>query len=60
MPTVEHVIKKCPGLEFVGLMTIGSIGHDLNKGPNPDFQVWLTVSSPMVSSQIRWKSGRHH
>uniref|UniRef100_A0A8D0HQB2 Pyridoxal phosphate binding protein n=1 Tax=Sphenodon punctatus TaxID=8508 RepID=A0A8D0HQB2_SPHPU len=26
--TVEHIIKKCPSLEFVGLMT----------GPNPDFQ----------------------
>lgn len=36
---VEHVINKCPSLEFVGLMTIGSIGHDLSKGPNPDFQV---------------------
>ncbi|XP_019370029.1 PREDICTED: proline synthase co-transcribed bacterial homolog protein [Gavialis gangeticus] len=43
VPTVEHVIKKCPGLEFVGLMTIGSIGHDLNKGPNPDFQVLLSL-----------------
>lgn len=36
---VEHVINKCPSLEFVGLMTIGSVGHDLSKGPNPDFQV---------------------
>lgn len=36
---MEHVINKCPSLEFVGLMTIGSIGHDLSKGPNPDFQV---------------------
>ncbi|NWZ71407.1 PLPHP protein, partial [Acrocephalus arundinaceus] len=40
---VEHVIKKCPSLEFVGLMTIGSIGHDLSKGPNPDFQVLLSL-----------------
>lgn len=39
MAAVEHVINKCPSLEFVGLMTIGSIGHDLSKGPNPDFQV---------------------
>ncbi|KAF6084712.1 pyridoxal phosphate binding protein [Phyllostomus discolor] len=28
-----------PGLEFVGLMTIGSFGHDLSQGPNPDFQM---------------------
>ncbi|XP_062366544.1 pyridoxal phosphate homeostasis protein isoform X1 [Cinclus cinclus] len=40
---VEHVINKCPSLEFVGLMTIGSVGHDLSKGPNPDFQVLLSL-----------------
>ncbi|NXT71097.1 PLPHP protein, partial [Chaetops frenatus] len=40
---VEHVINRCPSLEFVGLMTIGSIGHDLSKGPNPDFQVLLSL-----------------
>ena len=36
---VEHINAKCPRLEFVGLMTIGSVGHDLSQGPNPDFQV---------------------
>ena len=36
---VEHINAKCPSLEFVGLMTIGSLGHDLSQGPNPDFQV---------------------
>lgn len=36
---VEHINAKCPSLEFVGLMTIGSFGHDLSQGPNPDFQV---------------------
>ncbi|XP_061033212.1 pyridoxal phosphate homeostasis protein isoform X2 [Eubalaena glacialis] len=36
---VEHINAKCPSLEFVGLMTIGSLGHDLSEGPNPDFQV---------------------
>ncbi|NXG41423.1 PLPHP protein, partial [Psilopogon haemacephalus] len=40
---VEHVLTKCPSLEFVGLMTIGSIGHDLSKGPNPDFQMLLSL-----------------
>lgn len=36
---VEHINAKCPSLEFVGLMTIGSFGHDLSQGPNPDFQM---------------------
>lgn len=36
---MEHINAKCPSLEFVGLMTIGSFGHDLSQGPNPDFQV---------------------
>ncbi|NWH75841.1 PLPHP protein, partial [Piaya cayana] len=40
---VEHIINKCPSLEFVGLMTIGSVGHDLSKGPNPDFQMLLSL-----------------
>uniref|UniRef100_A0A8D0GT41 Alanine racemase N-terminal domain-containing protein n=1 Tax=Sphenodon punctatus TaxID=8508 RepID=A0A8D0GT41_SPHPU len=41
--TVEHIIKKCPSLEFVGLMTIGSIWHDFSKGPNPDFQMLISL-----------------
>ncbi|TFK08178.1 nitrogen permease regulator 3-like protein [Platysternon megacephalum] len=41
--TVEHIIKECPSLEFVGLMTIGSFGHDVSKGPNPDFQVLISL-----------------
>ncbi|XP_059857379.1 pyridoxal phosphate homeostasis protein isoform X2 [Delphinus delphis] len=40
---VEHISAKCPSLEFVGLMTIGSFGHDLSRGPNPDFQVLLSL-----------------
>lgn len=40
---VEHINAKCPILEFVGLMTIGSFGHDLNQGPNPNFQVLLSL-----------------
>ncbi|XP_057608741.1 pyridoxal phosphate homeostasis protein isoform X2 [Chionomys nivalis] len=39
--TVEHIKTSCPSLEFMGLMTIGSFGHDLSQGPNPDFQVLL-------------------
>ncbi|XP_078521543.1 pyridoxal phosphate homeostasis protein [Lissotriton helveticus] len=41
--TVDHIIKKCPSLEMVGLMTIGSYGHDLEQGPNPDFQMLLSL-----------------
>ncbi|XP_070220256.1 pyridoxal phosphate homeostasis protein [Bos mutus] len=40
---VEHINARCPSLEFVGLMTIGSFGHDLSQGPNPDFQVLLSL-----------------
>ncbi|XP_021026571.1 pyridoxal phosphate homeostasis protein [Mus caroli] len=40
---VEHIKASCPSLEFVGLMTIGSFGHDLSQGPNPDFQRLLTL-----------------
>ncbi|KAM9312867.1 pyridoxal phosphate homeostasis protein [Gastrophryne carolinensis] len=38
---VKHIKEHCLGLEFVGLMTIGSFGHDLTQGPNPDFQLLL-------------------
>ncbi|XP_072004907.1 pyridoxal phosphate homeostasis protein [Engystomops pustulosus] len=38
---VKHIQEKCPGLEFIGLMTIGSYGYDLAQGPNPDFQLLL-------------------
>ncbi|KAL6053437.1 hypothetical protein STEG23_020406 [Scotinomys teguina] len=40
---VEHIKASCPNLEFVGLMTIGSFGHDLSQGPNPDFQMLLSL-----------------
>lgn len=40
---VEHIKASCPNLEFVGLMTIGSFGHDLSQGPNPDFQRLLSL-----------------
>uniref|UniRef100_A0A8C5KH90 Pyridoxal phosphate homeostasis protein n=1 Tax=Jaculus jaculus TaxID=51337 RepID=A0A8C5KH90_JACJA len=40
---VEHIKANCPSLEFVRLMTIGSFGHDLNQGPNPDFQVLVSL-----------------
>ncbi|XP_046972909.1 pyridoxal phosphate homeostasis protein [Vanessa cardui] len=34
---VEHVLKKCPDLDFKGLMTIGQYDYDKTQGPNPDF-----------------------
>lgn len=48
---VEHINAKCPSLEFVGLMTIGSFGHDLSQGPNPDFQVLGDCSCAKEVSQ---------
>ncbi|XP_048369368.1 pyridoxal phosphate homeostasis protein [Sphaerodactylus townsendi] len=41
--TVAHIMQKCPNLEFVGLMTIGSFGHDVSQGPNPDFQMLISL-----------------
>ena len=40
---VIHVLRNCPQLELMGLMTIGAFDHDLSKGPNPDFQVFISV-----------------
>ncbi|KAK5863013.1 hypothetical protein PBY51_000076 [Eleginops maclovinus] len=37
--TVQHILSKCSALDFLGLMTIGRYGYDLNLGPNPDFQM---------------------
>lgn len=35
---VKYIIEQCTNLEFVGLMTIGKMGHDYSTGPNPDFE----------------------
>ncbi|KAK7824411.1 hypothetical protein U0070_025207 [Myodes glareolus] len=40
---VEHIKASCPSLEFVGLMTTASFGHDLGQEPNPDFQTLLRL-----------------
>ncbi|XP_073910746.1 pyridoxal phosphate homeostasis protein isoform X3 [Castor canadensis] len=50
--TVEHINAKCPSLEFVGLMTIGSFGHDLSQGPNPDFQIEVGSTNIRIGSTI--------
>jgi uncharacterized pyridoxal phosphate-containing UPF0001 family protein len=42
---VSHVINACPKLKFAGLMTIGLMEHDYDKGPNPDFQVLSDFST---------------
>ncbi|XP_010780049.1 proline synthase co-transcribed bacterial homolog protein-like, partial [Notothenia coriiceps] len=39
--TVQHILSHCAALDFLGLMTIGRYGYDLNLGPNPDFQTLL-------------------
>lgn len=34
-----HVMKHCPNLEFVGLMTIGDLGNSMaSSETNPDFE----------------------
>jgi hypothetical protein len=34
-----HILKNCPNLEFVGLMTIGDLGNSMaSSEPNPDFE----------------------
>ncbi|XP_042912320.1 pyridoxal phosphate homeostasis protein [Parasteatoda tepidariorum] len=38
---ITHILDKCPHLSCLGLMTIGSAGHDLSLGPNPDFECLL-------------------
>ena len=34
----RHILRQCTDLKFLGLMTIGQIGHDYSTGPNPDFE----------------------
>lgn len=34
---VKYIIDTCPNLKFIGLMTIGMFGYDIENGPNPDF-----------------------
>ena len=48
---VRHVLEKCENLEFSGLMTIGSIGHDYSSGVNPDF-VRLVESRERVCKEV--------
>ena len=38
---VDHIRTNCPNLQFKGLMTIGSYGHDYSTGENPDFECLL-------------------
>ncbi|WVR09564.1 YggS family pyridoxal phosphate enzyme [Kwoniella sp. DSM 27419] len=44
-----HVIKQCPGLHVLGLMTIGSFeaSHDTSK-PNPDFEQLKSTRSALA------------
>ena len=45
---VDHIVSKCPNLEFRGLMTIGSYGHDYTQGENPDFEVLLSCKERLL------------
>ncbi|KAL1774494.1 proline synthase co-transcribed bacterial-like protein, partial [Sigmodon hispidus] len=44
---MEHIKASYPSLEFIGLKTIGSFGHDLSQGPNPDFQMLLSLQQEL-------------
>ncbi|XP_067096111.1 pyridoxal phosphate homeostasis protein [Osmerus mordax] len=48
--TVRHVLTRCSGLHFSGLMTIGRYGYDLTEGPNPDFQMLLSRRQEVCDS----------
>jgi len=47
---VSHIIGSCPQLEFIGLMTIGSMDHDPSTGPNPDFQKLIKCRSSVCEA----------
>ncbi|XP_013414433.1 pyridoxal phosphate homeostasis protein [Lingula anatina] len=47
---VSHIISSCPNLKFGGLMTIGALGYDLSKGPNPDFQELIRCRKEICES----------
>lgn len=42
---VNHILTKCPKLEFSGLMSIGARGHDYSQGSNPDFDRLVELRS---------------
>ena len=52
--TVQHILSHCAALDFLGLMTIGRYGYDLNLGPNPDFQVQNTraILCPIITIEV--------
>ena len=48
-PLVKYIREKCPCLQFMGLMTIGAYGYNLEDGPNPDFLVCYYERKVMYS-----------
>ena len=40
---VKFINDSCPNLHVIGLMTIGALGYDTAKGPNPDFLVKIIL-----------------
>ena len=46
---VQHIIKCCANLKFIGLMTIGKSGHDYTTGPNPDFMYLIDLRRRVCS-----------
>ncbi|KAL4231829.1 hypothetical protein ACF0H5_009405 [Mactra antiquata] len=46
----SFIRDKCPCLQFAGLMTIGAIGYDPSKGPNPDFLTLVKVREELCET----------
>lgn len=46
---IKHILSQCVHLKFMGLMTIGRMGHDYSTGPNPDFQCLLETRRRVCS-----------
>ncbi|XP_055864746.1 pyridoxal phosphate homeostasis protein-like isoform X1 [Biomphalaria glabrata] len=47
---VKYIKEHCPHLQLLGLMTIGSFDHDINSGPNPDFQALFDIRKEVCQS----------
>lgn len=43
----RYILKQCPNLQLLGLMTIGKIGHDYSAGPNSDFECLVETRSKL-------------
>lgn len=53
----NHVLNNCNNLKLQGFMTIGEIGYDTSKGPNPDFLSLIKVRQDFCKEMdLDWKN----